>query len=79
MIRTRQVPFLQSRASWPLLGTTIAVMATGVFFAMGGLNHYFKMQALPPVFFVYLAGILMAYVGLTQTMKTFYTRRYGWQ
>jgi hypothetical protein len=51
---------------------TVAVMLTGVYFVMSGLNQYFKMQALPPVFCVYLLGILMAYVGLTQSMKTFY-------
>jgi Mg2+-importing ATPase len=79
MIRTRKVPFLQSRASAPLLGMTVAVMVTGVFFAMGGLNHYFKMQALPPMFFAFLFFILLAYVGLTQLMKTFYARRFGWQ
>jgi Mg2+-importing ATPase len=79
MIRTRRVPFLHSRASWPLIGTTVAVVATGVFFAMGPLNQYFKMQALPPSFFAYLAAILMAYVGLTQAMKTIYARRFGWQ
>ena len=79
MIRTRKIPFLQSRASWPLLGMTVAVMATGVFFVMGPFSHYFKMQPLPPVFFAYLAVILAAYVGLTQAMKSFYSRRYGWQ
>jgi Mg2+-importing ATPase len=79
MIRTRKVPFLQSRASWPLIGATLAVMTVGVFFVMGPLNHYFKMQALPAMFFVYLAGILAAYVGLAQLIKTFYCRRYGWQ
>ena len=79
MIRTRKVPFVQSRASWPLLGTTLAVMATGVFFVMGPVNHYFKMEALPPAFFAYLAMILISYIGLAQLMKTYYARRYGWQ
>jgi len=79
MIRTRKVPFVQSHASWPLLGMTFAVMVTGVYFAMGAFNGYFKMQALPMSYFGYLAVILMAYVALTQAMKTFYTRRYGWQ
>ena len=79
MIRTRKIPFVQSRAAWPLLGMTVAVMLTGVYFVMGPVSHYFKMQALPPSFFAYLAGILLAYVALTQAMKTFYARRYGWQ
>jgi Mg2+-importing ATPase len=79
MIRTRMIPFVQSRAAWPLIGMTCAVMLTGVFFVMGPFAHYFKMEALPPMFFVYLVGILAGYVGLTQAIKTFYARRYGWQ
>ncbi len=79
MIRTRRIPFVQSLASWPLLGATLAVMAAGVFLVMGPYASYFRMQALPLVFFVYLAGILFAYVVLVQTMKTFYARRHGWQ
>ena len=74
-----QVPFLQSRTSLPLLFMTLAVMTTGVFFAMGPFAGYFKMQALPPMFFAYLLLILLAYVGLAQAMKTVYARRYGWQ
>jgi Mg2+-importing ATPase len=54
-------------------------MATGVFFAMGPVAHYFKMEPLPPLFFVFLVAILFAYVVLTQVMKTAYAKRYGWQ
>ena len=30
VIRTNKIPFLQSRASWPLTLTTLAIMAIGV-------------------------------------------------
>ena len=79
MIRTRKLPFIQSRAAWPLLVMTGIVVATGIFFAMGPVAHYFKMEPLPPLFFVLLVGILVAYVAFTQVMKTVYSRRYGWQ
>jgi Mg2+-importing ATPase len=79
MIRTRKLPFVQSRAARPVLGMTAAVMAAGIFLPMGGLASYFKMRALPPAFFAYLAMILLAYVALAQAMKIFYYRRYGWQ
>jgi Mg2+-importing ATPase len=78
-IRTQKVPFLQSRAAGPLLFATSAIMAIGVFLPMGPLAHYFKMQALPPLYFAFLAAILLSYMVLTQAMKGFYTRRYGWQ
>ena len=78
-IRTRKIPFLQSRASPPLLFMTGAIMATGVFMAMGPVSHYFKMQPLPALYFVFLFAILLGYMLLTQVMKAFYARRYGWQ
>ena len=79
MIRTRKIPFIQSRASWPLLGMTIAVILAGIFIPMSFLAHYFKLQALPWTYFPWLILILMVYAILTQTMKEWYARRYGWQ
>ncbi len=79
MIRTRRLPFVQSRAAWPVLVMTGLVMAVGVYLPMGVLAGYFRMQPLPWSYFAWLAGILLSYVLLTQAMKTFYTRRYGWQ
>uniref|UniRef100_UPI003CFE730C magnesium-translocating P-type ATPase n=1 Tax=Pseudomonas sp. NPDC089569 TaxID=3390722 RepID=UPI003CFE730C len=79
MIRTPKVPFLQSRAAMPLLVMTGLIMAVGIFLPMGPLAHYFKLQALPSLYFVFLPVILLAYMGLTQAVKGFYIRRFGWQ
>ena len=79
MIRTPKIPFFQSRASMPLMVMTGTVMAIGIFLPMGPLAHYFKLQALPPLYFVFLPIIILAYMGLTQAMKGFYARRFGWQ
>ncbi|MDH0748946.1 magnesium-translocating P-type ATPase [Pseudomonas sp. GD03842] len=79
MIRTPKIPFLQSRAAVPLMVMTGVIMAIGIFLPMGPLAHYFKLQALPPLYFVILPLILLAYVGLTQAVKGFYVRRFGWQ
>jgi Mg2+-importing ATPase len=79
MIRTLKIPFIQSRAATPLMVMTAVIMAIGIFLPMGPLAHYFKLQALPPLYFVFLPLILLAYMGLTQVMKGIYFRRYGWQ
>lgn len=34
MIRTRRLPFIQSRAAWPLMAMTLLVMVVGVFVAV---------------------------------------------
>ncbi|MNP94399.1 Magnesium-transporting ATPase, P-type 1 [compost metagenome] len=79
MIRTPKIPFLQSRAAMPLLVMTGIIMAVGIFLPMGPLAHYFKLQGLPSLYFVFLPVILLAYMALTQAVKGFYIRRFGWQ
>ncbi|WP_151981926.1 magnesium-translocating P-type ATPase [Acinetobacter guerrae] len=79
MIRTRKIPFIQSCAATPLVVMTILISAIGIFLPMGPLAHYFKLQALPLSYFLYLPFILLAYMCVTQWVKHIYIRRYGWQ
>ena len=78
MIRTPKMAFIESRASWPMLGMTLAVMAVGVFLPMGLLAHHFGFVALPPSYFLWLVAILLGYAGVTSLMKRYYIRRFGW-
>jgi Mg2+-importing ATPase len=79
LIRTRKVPFLQSRAAWPLLGGTLCIVAIGIFLPLGPAASYFKLQALPVSYFPWLLVVLVAYILLVQGVKGFYARRFGWQ
>jgi P-type Mg2+ transporter len=40
---------------------------------------HFKLQPLPPPFFVWLAAILLGYAGLATWVKRHHVRRFGWQ
>ena len=79
MIRTQKIPFIQSKPSWQLMSATIMIVTAGIYLVMGPLAYYFKLQALPGIYFVYLFFILVGYMVLTQAMKGIYTRKYGWQ
>ncbi len=79
MIRTPKLPFVESRAAWPLILMTLFIMASGILLVMGPLAGYFKLQALPLSYFPWLAALLLGYVALTTVMKRFYLRRFGWQ
>ncbi|MBL8532964.1 MAG: hypothetical protein JNL33_03825, partial [Betaproteobacteria bacterium] len=70
--------FVQSRAAAPLVAMTVAVAVTGVFIVMGPLASSFKLQPLPPVYFVWLPVALLAYLTLAQAAKALYARRWGW-
>jgi len=79
LIRTRRIPFLQSRAAWPLLIMGAAIAAVGIWLPMGPVAHYFKLEALPLGYFPWLLLMLGGYAALVQTVKGWYARRYGWQ
>ena len=79
MIRTPKIPFIQSHAAAPLMISTLIIMAVGIFLPIGPWGHYFKLVSLPPLYFIFLPMIVLAYMILTQMMKLFYTRRYGLQ
>ncbi len=79
MIRTRKIPFIQSRGALPLCLMTIAIVAVGIAIPMTGVAGYFKFEALPLLYFPWLVVVLIAYVVLTQAVKGYYARRFGWQ
>ena len=79
MIRTQKIPFIQSKPGMPLLVMTVLIMAVGILIPMGPLASYFKLQALPMTYFPILAAMLTGYMVLTQMMKSYYSRRFGWQ
>ncbi|HEN7342116.1 magnesium-translocating P-type ATPase [Serratia marcescens] len=79
MIRTRKIPFIQSRPSWPLCIMTLAVIATGIGLVFSPLAGFLQLQALPLGYFPWLVLILVGYMVLTQCVKGWFVRRYGWQ
>lgn len=77
VIRTNRVPFLQSRASWPLTATTAAVVLVGSSLPFSPLGPVLGFTPLPLLYWPLLAGILLGYVTLTQIVKSWLLRR-GW-
>ena len=77
VIRTNRIPFLQSRASWPLIFTTVAIMAFGLWLPSSPIGAWLGFVPLPPLYFALLACTLLCYVLLTQGVKTWLLRK-GW-
>ncbi len=77
MIRTVKVPFIESRASWPLLASTAVIMALGILIPYTGLGREIGMRGLPLSFYPWLVLTLLCYAVLTQKVKTWFVRRYG--
>jgi Mg2+-importing ATPase len=77
VIRTNRIPFIQSRASKALLFTSLAIVAVGACLPFSPLAGALGLVALPPLYWLLLAGMLVCYLALTQTIKTWFIRRFG--
>jgi Mg2+-importing ATPase len=75
VIRTNQIPFIQSRASWQLTLTTFSIMGIGAWLPFSPLAQYLGFVPLPWQFWPLLAVTLVCYVGLTQVIKTWLVRK----
>lgn len=76
LLRTRKIPFIQSRASWQVMVATIAVMAAGVLFPFTPLGAKVGLVPLPWSYFPWLIATLICYGLVTQLVKQWYLRRF---
>ncbi len=75
VIRTNKIPFLQSRASWPLIITTVSVMLLGMWLPYSPLASDLGLSALPTLYWPFLLVTLLSYVVLTQVIKVWLLRK----
>lgn len=77
VIRTGRIPFMQSRPSVPLLVTTLAICIFGAYLPYSVFAPKLQMVPLPADFWFYLGGILLVYLVLTQLIKVYLIRHFG--
>jgi len=77
VIRTNKIPFLQSRASLPLILTSILIVTVGAVLTVSPLAGVLGLVPLPSLYWLLLAVILVCYLILTQVVKTWFYRRFG--
>jgi Mg2+-importing ATPase len=77
VIRTNKIPFLQSWASWPLILSSVIIVAVGAGLTVSPLAGALGFVPLPPLYWLLLAIILVCYVVLTQLVKTWFYHRFG--
>jgi hypothetical protein len=56
VIRTNKIPFLQSRASWPLTATTFSTMAFGIWLPYSPMAAALGFARLPGLYWPIFAG-----------------------
>ncbi|WP_442754870.1 magnesium-translocating P-type ATPase [Methylocystis sp. JAN1] len=76
VIRTRKIPFVESRASGPLLLTTIVVCLIGAALPYSPVAPVFGFTPLPLSYWPAMAGFLLGYAILAHLAKTAFFERF---
>ena len=77
MIRTPKIPFIQSRASLPVLTLTTIAISIGTIIPYTNLGKILGMSPMPAVYFLWLGSMILAYMILVTILKKLYIRKYG--
>jgi Mg2+-importing ATPase len=77
IIRTRRVPFLESRASAPLSAATLAVMSFGAWLPYSPLAPVLGLVPLPAIYWAWIAVFLIAYSFIAHKAKKRFFARFG--
>jgi Mg2+-importing ATPase len=76
VIRTRRIPFLQSRASLPLTATTLGIILVGVWLPFSPFADALGFASLPAMYWPLLLLTLVCYLSLTQLVKGWLIRKF---
>jgi Mg2+-importing ATPase len=77
LLRTPKLPFIQSRASLPVVLCTSLGIAICTFIPYTSFGESLKMMPLPPVFFIMLGATVICYMALVTLLKGMFVRKYG--
>ena len=77
MIRTKKIPFLQSRASLLVVLLTFAGIAVLTIIPFTSFGAAIGLAPLPSMYFAWLGLTIVLYMGLVTAFKAFFVRRYG--
>jgi Mg2+-importing ATPase len=76
MIRTEKIPFIQSRASTPVVLLTLGVIAAGCCLPFTPLAHAIKMVPLPNSYWGLLVVTIFGYCVVTQIGKHYFIKKF---
>ena len=77
MIRTPKLPFIQSRASAPVMLLTLTGIAVLTMIPFTSFGSMLGFVALPATYFIYLIPCILLYMVLATSLKKAYIKHYG--
>ncbi|MCX7787874.1 MAG: magnesium-translocating P-type ATPase [Spirochaetes bacterium] len=76
IIRTRKIPFIQSRSSPSMFLMTLFIMGIGIWLPNSPFAPTLGFVPLPPGYWVWIACFLLTYALLTHLVKSWFVRKY---
>ncbi len=76
LLRTKKIPFFQSRPSIPVMTVTTLGILFFTVLTFTPIGNLIGLTALPPVYFIFLITIVIFYLLLMTLAKKFYIRKY---
>ncbi len=73
-IRTARIPFWRSRPSRPLVAAVVGALTAAVLIPLGPLGPVLGFTALPPVYWLVLLPLVVAYLAIVEGAKWLYGR-----
>lgn len=74
MVRTRKVPFIQSRPSLPVFSSIMAAVVLGMIIVLSPFREQFEFVQLPASYWIWFVGIVAAYMAAVQFAKFLYIK-----
>ena len=72
-----KIPFIESRASAALIGTTVVICLVGITLPFTWAGDALGFTPLPRLYWPLLAAMLSSYAVLTHLVKQWFVRRWG--
>lgn len=78
IIRTNRKPFVESRASWPLIVTTVLICGIALWLPVSPLAHSLGFVNLPWTYWPILIALIAGYLTVARFVKGLFVRKFGW-
>ncbi|MNI41172.1 Magnesium-transporting ATPase, P-type 1 [compost metagenome] len=77
IIRTKKVPFIESRASMPVVVLSLVIVILGISVPFIGFGEAIGLEALPMNYFFWITFILLMYCVVVQMAKKMYIKKFN--
>ncbi len=74
VIRTKKLPFVESRASLPMIIGSVLAILVSLVIILTGFRELFDFKALPHSYWIWYVGIVLSYLVLTEVVKKVYIK-----